>query len=326
MSIDPSDDPRMSGHVCTPQCKHSRVNVSSKSGPARMATTQERFRKELSRRFSALRSALKETLVENDALRLERLNSSQGPRDLVNEEDIVEAATDFEFSTGDREEAFMGWWEDAVDEGLVEPMDPEAIQQGQHYSATHVENGYEKGIKWADARANQFGVDVDDVEIAAVLERPAHQDSLQTLYSRTYGHLEGIGQVTEDQIREVLTRELADGTGSREMGRILADETRTIQRARGRRIARTEVMNAQIQATGTRWQEFDIQWANISTVEPCQKCIEFREAGPHRLQTVMDALPIHPNCVCAMVPADPPEEGGQSPDAPGEAVGPQGAQ
>lgn len=294
---------------------HTRLNVSSKSGPARMATVQERFRKELERRFRALRGALRKTLVENDALDLpiEEIDESgaQGPREIL-QQDALEAAQDFDFRTRSRTEAFMEWWEGAVEEGLLEPLDPDAIGAGQHYSASHVETGYRKGIKWGEARARDFGIDVPQVEMQAVLNRPVHQETLRTLYSRTYGELETMAARAEQDVARILTNEIAAGRNSKDVGDTLANEVRSIQRRDGRRIARSEVMNAQVNATGKRFDELGVEWVNISTVEPCDQCIAVREGGPYPVKEMVAALPVHPNCVCAMIPANPDDDAPQS--------------
>ena len=91
-----------------------------------MATTQDAFRKELERRFRKLRGVLRETIVENDALKL--------PVERVN----VEPARDFKFVERSREEAFREWWDRQVEEGFLEPLPSGAVRRGEHYSASYV--------------------------------------------------------------------------------------------------------------------------------------------------------------------------------------------
>ena len=296
-----------------------RTNASmSKSGPSRMATTQDNFRKEIERRFKALRDALSLLIEERNELDLpaNQIDESgpNGPRDIVQQSpaDIVD---DFEFSTrAGREASFQTWWEDAVESSLIEPIDRDAILNGEHYSAAHLDNGYKKGIKWADPRLKEFGVDIDDVDVATTFELPIHQDTARTLYTRTYGQLESVAEHTEQEVARILTDEVAAGEGPRSIARTLTNEVQSIQRTRGRMVARTEVMNAHAYATGNRYQEYGVEWANIITFEPCSQCVEFRDGGPYPVREVQSALPIHPNCVCAMVPASPPNEGGESVD------------
>ena len=263
-----------------------------------MATTQDEFRKELARRFRAIREAVIITVVDNDALRI-------GDRENVD----LDAVTDFEFETDPRRiDAFMEWWDGALEEGLVEPIDLADLERGRHYTASHVNKGYKKGVKWGNARARDAGFDVDTAEVEAIIQRPVHQEALRTLYTRTFENLEGIGPDAADQIRTILTDGLAEGRGAIDIGNELGRQVDVLRRTRGRTIARTEVMNSHVQATGKRFIELGVEKANIATAEPCEICQEFRDDGPYDIQKVIEALPIHPNCVCVMVPADPDDD------------------
>lgn len=282
-----------------------RTNVSSKSGPVRMATTQDAFRKELERRLRALAGALRETIVSNNALELPI--TQPGERE-VTQQEMPEAAQDFDFETRTRLEAFSTWWNEQTDKTFLEPLDREDVGQGKHYSAAHIDRGYERGIKWADTRSREFGVDVPDVEVSSVIQRPVHQEAVETLYTRTYGELKTADARLENSMARILTDEVQAGRNSREIGDMMADELRTIRRSDARRIARSEVMNAHVQATGTRYNELGVEWAGIVTYDPCEKCEAFQAGAPYRISEVRAALPVHPNCVCGMVPAGGPDD------------------
>lgn len=292
-------------------CSHAHTNVSSKSGPARMATTQEGLRKLVANRFRTIRGAVRTTIVENDALRLSEDSGGRSPRDVVNQD--VEAPDNFRFVTADddnsdRVAAFRRWFNDAVDRGLVEPIPREEILSGRHFTAPHVDNGYTKGIRWANARSRDAGITVDDAEIAAIVRRPPHAESLRTLYTRTFENTQSVGEHSKETVNRMLAEGLEEGLNPRTIGDRLTAELRDIQHRRGRTLARTEVMNAFVEGNATRLEEFGVGHANIATFNPCPVCAAYRAAGPHTLNDVRDAIPLHPNCVCALIPASPSDD------------------
>lgn len=280
---------------------HAHVNVSSKSGPARMATAQDDLRKAFARRFRAIRGALRTTVIDNDALHLRESSPPPGqprrPRDVLNDADDVDAAESFPFATDpDRLSGFREWFDETIDVGLVEPLPDDAVREGRHYTADHVTSAYRDGLQWADVRAREAGIAAETASIEAVIRRPPHQESLEVLYSRTFDELEGIGDEMARDMNRILADGLQAGENPRVIGDRMAGELRDIQRGRGRRVARTEVMNAFHQGNGTRMQELGVQEVRIATRDPCPLCIALREGGPYTVEEAMGALPRHPNC------------------------------
>lgn len=289
-------------------CTHSHTNTKSKSGPARMATTQDEFRRVLAVRFRALRGALRKTVVEHDALDLPADQSNgppDDPRALLNADaPDIDAATSFKFETGGRVAAFQEWWRDAIERGFLQPVDSERVVAGEHYSATHVDKAYQRGVRWANARAREArSIRPDESDPVVVMRRPVHRQTLRTLYTRTYGELESVAERAETQVARILSEGVASGEQSRRIGDQLANEVRTIQRTNGRMVARTEVMNAFSNGTGQRYREFDIERARIVTLDPCPQCAAIADDGPYPVDEAARILPIHPNCMCALAPA-----------------------
>lgn len=278
----------------------SKTDVGSISGPSRMAARQERFRKEVERRIRELSRALRITVRDNNALDLGDGGGPQSPRDILQQDPVDR----FEFVTQTgKESAFVEWWNGAVDEGLLDPMDLDAVGSGEHWTATHIDSAYEDGIRWSDPRLKEFGVELDEPAAGTIVQRPTHQEALRTVRTRAYENLEDISEEMSDEIGRILSDGLGEGIGPNEMARRMTDEVRASKNSRGRTLARSEVMNAHSVATGARYQEMGVEYANIATSEPCSICAGFRDAGPHPLQEAVDALPLHPNCVCCAVPA-----------------------
>ena len=282
-----------------------RTNATeSRSGPAKMATQQEVLRREISRRFRALRGAIRTTVTENDALRIKGADTSTptAPRDLVNAADDITPGDGFQFETNaGRQEAFLNWFRDALDRGLIERSDLATARAGEHWTATYVESSYGRGLNWGTKQARAAGLDVDGITIGQALNRPVHRKALETLYTRAYSQLDGIGNAAEQRIARVLSNELASGSGTKKMARALTSEVSAIEGNRGITFARTETMNAHAQATGRRFQELGIEKANVATSNPCAQCRAYAANGPYPVKEVMAALPVHPNCVCAMI-------------------------
>lgn len=273
--------------------------TNAKSGPARMATTQEEFRKEISRRFRNLRGAVRVTIVENDALRLNTPDGPRHPRDLVN----VEPAETFDFPTDDQAEkieAFDRWFERASGEAILEPLSREDIRQGRHYTSPHMRTSYENGIEWADSQMSKAGFDVGGNDIDVVTQLPQHKEALRTVYLRSYSQLEGITTGMQSDLSRILSDEMRRGAGSREIAREITGEMRSIENTRAKVLARTEVMNAHAQATGQRYKQFGVELVDILTFDPCDRCAGWAADNPHPVDEVQGAMPFHPNCVCAM--------------------------
>lgn len=277
------------------------VNVSSKSGPARVATLQDEFRIEVERRLRAIRGAVRKTIVDNDALRISQSAKSTDPRSLVNQP-TVDPEENFPFGTDSAKiDGFMEWFEDSMDEAFLERTDAEAIRNGEHWTAAHIREAYEDGIEWADARANEAGIPTG---ASTVTRLPAHPEALRTLYTRTYEELDNLTNDAATNVRRVLTDGFDEGLGPHAIARNLTDEISTLQRTRGRRIARTEVMNAHVKAAGTRYQEYGVTKVKILTSNPCPQCVAFKSNEPYKVGEAMSGLPVHPNCVCTIAPAE----------------------
>lgn len=279
------------------------VNVSSKSGHARMATTQDAFRKEIEKRLREVRGAIRKTIVDNDFLRIQD-QEPRKPRDLVN----LDPGERFEFDVDNDVEAFNRWLGGALEDGFVQSVDRDELMDGRHWTSVHVDSGYEEGLKWSNVRAKDAGVLDSTESIATTLKRPVHRDTLETLYGRTFEQVDGFAVDAKRDINRILTEKVAEGVNARKIGDVLTQEVRSMQRSRGRAIARTEVMNAFTQATGNRYKEFGVKWVDILTYDPCPQCQAYAESGPHKVEEASATLPLHPNCVCSMAPAKNPPD------------------
>lgn len=264
-----------------------------KSGPARMATRQARFREEIDQRFEELRQALELTIVQNNAMGI----TNASPVD------------SFPFETPEENlSEFVDWWNGAVDEGLLEPTSLDRVTAGRHWTSQHIDSAYADGIEWGDSQLEKAGEIPEQFGTAASVRLPAHQEALRTVRTRAYSNLENISTDMEEDIAEILTDGVRSGDGAIDVGRRLSREVDTFSSTRGAVLARTEIMNAHSNATAHQYEQFGVEYADVLTSQPCPICAGYADEGPYPIKELRAKMPFHPNCVCVMIPAEAPKQ------------------
>lgn len=269
---------------------HSHVATlqDRRNEPTSTATIRDRYQAELYKRLRAVKGLVRETVATNDALRLSAT--------------LAEARRDFNFeSDAGKEAAFEEWFEGALDDEVLEPMDRGQVLQGRHYTAQYVRASSRKGAEYAAKQLRDAGYEVTSDEIARSFDSGVHNEKLQTLYLRNYSALNGITDFADREISRVLSEGIAAGENPREMARSLNDRVGTAT-TRARTLARTETMHAHHVHAGTRYDEAGVDEVEILTYDPCPQCRALKADDPYPVSEVPQLLPAHPNCVCGTAP------------------------
>lgn len=289
--------------------------LATKADPTRTTTLREReFRPEITKRYRALKGAVRTTIEDNDALRLTAVSTRGRPYTTaaLNEHTIA-ARQDFgpgdEF---DRQAALTRWLHTALQEGVLDHATQREIRNGDHYSAEYIRRAYRKGLRDAAAQARDAGYDAPDAGTDAVFAAGTAA-ALGALYLRAYGSIEGTVTATEryltrtidDQFPQASTAALADA--------ITADID-DIGIDRGEDTARTEPVHAyaegqldQFEAVGVEDVGYDPEY-DISTAGDSRVCAECRTkaaAGPYSLAEIRRNPtdlhpPLHVECRCRL--------------------------
>jgi SPP1 gp7 family putative phage head morphogenesis protein len=285
--------------------------------PTHTRGLRERFLRDVRQRFQAVRGALRRVAgYERDRFNL-RENAS-----LATDEDIERFATD-----AGKTRAFTDWLQGRLRDGILEPVSRRALRDGEHWTATYIRAAYVSGWEQARERLENAGITTSDVEDVFQLGVPRAQ--LKRLYTRTYENLQSVTADAAPQVRDTLTKGLAEGVNPRELARRLTKEVRTLQRTRAEVLARTEVINSYSEATLDRYERAGQSGVTVSgefatadddRVCPLCESIEGTEYAVSEMRTATfeydtderepDSLggtypvkpPVHPQCRCAILP------------------------
>jgi hypothetical protein len=274
--------------------KEHRHNVRWEDSPVKIPELQEEYLKELYRRFSDIRGTLRETIQENDALRIKggRMNDGIEPRD------------DFEFEEDPLKQIeFRKQLEQWLEDGLLEPMSMSEVEEGNHYTAIYVSAGYAQGMEFGGEMLVDRGQTLAADDISQLISAPIHASELETVYSRNYEGLEDITEDMDDSISSIMTRALRQGWGTSKTANKITREVRDIQNTRAKTLVRTEMLNSHNKGALRRYEQYGVTEVEILTHTPCPICQRIEENDPYPISEA-PRLPLdtHPNCVCSYAP------------------------
>lgn len=135
--------------------------------------------------------------------------------------------------------------------------------------------------------------------VAASLGDTTGEGGLATLLSRSGVTIKGITDTTMDDLAKVL----ADGVGSGDSAKTLADKVQTViaSPTRAMAIARTEINRAMTAGDLQTYRDAGLsQFDWLDSPGACPICIAKVEDNPHELGD--DGPPAHPNCRCTTLP------------------------
>lgn len=252
---------------------------------------------ELYRRFRRLKGLIRTTVEENDALRIGRRTNA-------------DSRDDFRFERDDRkQQAFMQWLQDAMDDEVLEPANPGSIRDGRHWTASYIRSASRRGIKNAHQALRERGIDVAEETLDRVFNAPVHRSTLRSLFLRNYSALKGITDAVGREISRVLSQGFVEGISPREMASRLNDRVDSIGITRARTLARTETIRAANESTLDRLESMGIDEVTADveflTAQDTRVCEECRDLGGNEypIDEARGMIPQHPRCRCSWIPA-----------------------
>lgn len=255
---------------------------------------------DLNRRWQRISSLIWQTVVVNDALRLEQ----SGGLPVA----AARAATPFQFRNdpAGKTEDFLRWLNDALDDEVLEITRGPAgrITSNSRWQDRYVRASYSRGLEHAQDAMRRAGIPFDSRIAADLFNAPIHADSLALLYTRQFTDLQGITQATSGQISRVLTEGLARGQGPREMARNMRTVIGNIGVSRSRVLARTETIRVHAESTLNRYQDAGVQDVTVlaefltaNDDRVCPDCQALETGEPIPINEARGTIPVHANCL-----------------------------
>jgi SPP1 gp7 family putative phage head morphogenesis protein len=281
--------------------------TAAQRDPTRTAGVRRAYGAALRRRMDGLKRLVWETIVTNDALYLEKRDSS-----VLRVFARAQAGKKYDWPTdpAGKADAFMDWLQDAIDSDIlgVEQRDGRRITLRDEWQNMYVRSSYSRSVEAASTALKRGGLELPTTGLAAVFGKPIHANTLAILYTRNFNELRGITEAMSAAISRELTTGMAQGLGPRQIAALLNQRVDRIGITRALTLARTEIIHAYADGTLNRYEEFGVKGvrgkAELSTAgddNVCPICASL-DGREYSIAEARGVIPVHPNCRCAWLP------------------------
>lgn len=283
-------------------CTHAhRPVANARRNPLRMDPTRttllrRAFITDLRKRFAGLRRAVRDFILDKDALGLAERKSFV----------VMVQPREYEFRTSaDKLKAFNEWFRQQVEAGIFSV--PPGTDPTEPWTAKYVDSAYRRGIvnAFIAARgAELLGLGVEEF-LRASFGRPERLSKARLLATRSFESLRGITAYMSSQLNRILAQGIIDGRSISDLAKQMTDEIDGLTRQRAFVLARTEIISAHAEGQLDSFEELGIEQlgilAEFSTARDeavCPICLEL-EGRVYTIAEARGVIPVHPNCRCA---------------------------
>lgn len=288
--------------------------------PTRTTTLQRRFAQVLRGKYRRLGTRINSLLFKEDAFGLIADSNLLESKPVANLRTLAFVAnTRFRFlSSPQKVLAFRLWLEDEF-KGILDATDENNTEDA--YWRSYINKGYEIGTGRAfdDARkAGLFesgaGSSVRDFYrgsrhefLRSSFSNPVTVEKVKVLASRTFTDLKGVNDDLSKRLRRHLLDGMVQGVNPREVGKQISKSLGIAQNS-ATRIARTEIVRAFNEGALDAYEKMGVEEIGIAVewttaTGACPLC-QPMDGVVLRVKDARGKLPRHPNCRCAIVPAD----------------------
>jgi len=274
--------------------------------PSRTILLRRQFERDIARRLRAIAKAARQLIVAEDAFGI----APRKPLKLSQQQ--------YAFPTNSQKiQAFQGWLVAQQQAGLLEVRN-----DGKPWSDTYIESTYKKGLARAFVDANKalylepsdIFTGTKEAFLRSTFFQAETADKVQMLATRSFEQLKGIGQATSQNLNRIFSEGLVNGYGPEKIARNIDNSISSINRIRGRRIARTELIYAHAEGQLDAFTKLgidevtaEVEWLTAQDDKVCIECRSMStDANGNRIiYKVKDShglIPLHPNCRCAWKP------------------------
>lgn len=158
-------------------------------------------------------------------------------------------------------------------------------------------------------KASKAGIAISD-ELVEFVERVRSFEPAEVAATRQFGLLRNMSFDAADEMRDELVAGMRLGKTAEDIAQAIDGKLSSINLARARTIARTEITGAHANATLNSFQISGVQLIEAivefalnqhGSAEPCPLCIAL--AGrQYRIDDARGVIPVHPNCQCGWLP------------------------
>lgn len=279
-----------------------------KFDPSGTGAIQRAFIKDLTQRFARLKRAVWRLVVDEDAFGIgDGKPLPVGPT----------LNTRWKFVTGpEKMKQFENWLDGQIKAGI---LSEDGSGNGDVTGARYIRSTYKQALVSTYRKVNKdtlqgsagdFYEGTQNAFLKDTFESSEAASKMAMLGTRVYSSLKDITSTMDAKMSRILAQGLADGKSPRELGRQLASEVDGISKARGARIARTEIIHTHAEGQLDAFEALKVhdlvvmaEWLTTPDKKLCSRCAELEGI----VLTVSEArglLPRHPNCRCAWIPAD----------------------
>ena len=283
-----------------------------RTDPTRTSLIRRRFQAEMMRRVKKLIAALREFLIEKDALGLKQ--KKLGFAILAEEAGHRE----FEFRTdAEKLEAFNNWLKQQVEANLLSPSP--GTPAGRPWLSEFIESAFKKGQLNAFLSSKQAslleqeGVGSQTMEsfLRSSFGQAEATSKARLLATRAFEDLKGVTSTMSSQMNQILAQGIIDGTGPAEIAREMVEKIGSLTEKRALVIARTETIAAHAEGQLDAFENLGVdelgvkaEWVTAGDDRVCPECHDM-EGKVFDVEEARGLIPLHPNCRCTWVPFIP---------------------
>ena len=265
--------------------------------PTRTTGLRRKFMAEMNKRFLAVRSAVRNLVVVEDAFGLRT---------------GLTANTRFQFQTNpEKVESFQQWFQAEIDAKALS-----VSTTGEPWTAPYVDSAYKKGQARAflDTKKAKLADDLDFFNgsraqfLESSLAVAESTKKIELLYKRAFDGLKGITREMDAQMSRVLADGLANGLGPRQIARELNKKVEGLTRKRALVLARTEIVHAHAEGQLDGFEHLGVEelgvmaeWSTAGDDRVCPRCLAM-EGQIFTIKEARGLIPLHPSCRCAWIP------------------------
>ena len=284
----------------------------TKLDPSRTGFIRKRFELDVTRRFIAIRKAIRKLIVDEDAFGLKRKNAlkeldpwANNTKELSNQ---VEN-TRWRFrSTSQKVEEFQRWLATQIE--LTEV----ASQAEDVYYKAYIDQAYKKGVARSFDEYNKAAIKNKGQEknfyegtrqefLNSSFNHPASIEKVKQLAGRTFTDLRNVTTTMSTQMSRSLLDGFVKGDNPLTIARQLNKDVEGIGINRARTIARTEVIRAHaegqldsLERQGAEKVGVMVEWSTAGDDRVCSLCADL-EGVVLDIKEARGIIPRHPNCV-----------------------------
>jgi SPP1 gp7 family putative phage head morphogenesis protein len=278
-----------------------------KTDPTRTTTLQKQFMADMRRRFKWLSKNIQELVVDDDAFGLGELSIVS-----LNQQVPFQA---WRFNTdAQKVQSYRKWLTQQVNAGILNPV---GGISGKPWTAPYIESAYKKGAirAYTDLRVEDLVNQPTVFEggraefIRTAFNQPILASKVELLYERSFTELKGVSAAMDQQMSRILADGLVQGNGPAAIARSLRDNVTKLTKTRALVIARTEIVRAHAEGQldafvllGVKEVGILAEWATAGDERVCPECGAL-EGIVMTIEEARNAIPRHPNCRCAWIPA-----------------------